>query len=72
MAQNYPAAKGPPNFVYRTHAVNIIGVITCACPHALLKIPSFAFALELKMFIIKQVNHVKVAKGMEIKKIRAK
>jgi len=72
MAQNYPAAKGPPNFVYRTHAVNIIGVITCACPHALLKIPSFFFALELKIFINKQVTHVKVAKGMEIIKIRAK
>ena len=72
MAQNYPAAKGPPNFVNRTHAVNIIGVITCACPHALLKIPSFVFVLELNMFIIKQVIHVKVAKGMEIKKISAK
>ena len=72
MAQNYPAAKGPPNFVNRTHAVNIIGVITCACPHALLKIPSFFFALELRIFIIKQVTHVKVAKGMEIIKIRAK
>jgi hypothetical protein len=72
MAQNYPAAKGPPNFVNRTHAVNIIGVITCACPHALLNIPSFFFALELKIFIIKHVTHVKVAKGMEIIKIRAK
>jgi hypothetical protein len=72
MAQNYPIAKVPPNFVNRSHAVNIIGVITCACPHALLKIPSFFFALELKMFTIKQLNHVKVAKGIEIKKIRAK
>ena len=72
MAQNYPAANVPPNFVNRSHAVNIIGVITCACPHALLKIPSFAFELELNMFIIKQVIHVKVAKGMDIKKIRAK
>jgi len=72
MAQNYPIAKGPPNFVNRTHAVKIIGVITCACPHALLKIPSFFFALELKMFITTQVIHVKVAKGMEIKKISAK
>jgi hypothetical protein len=72
MAQNYPVAKGPPNFVNRTHAVNIIGVITCACPHALLKIPSFFFVLELKIFIIKQVTHVKVANGMEITKIRAK
>ena len=35
-------------------------------------LPADYIELELKMFIIKQVNHVKVAKGIEIKKIRAK
>ena len=72
MVQNYPVAKVPPNFVNRSHAVNIIGVITCACPHALLKIPSFFCELEVNMFIIKQVAHAKTANGIEIKKISAK
>jgi len=71
MAQNYSIAK-PSNFVNHNHAVNIIGVITCAWPHALLKMPSFCTVFNLKMFIVKQAIHAKVARGIEIKKMSAK
>tara|TARA_B100001173_G_scaffold306570_1_gene313639 strand:+ start:994 stop:1167 length:174 start_codon:yes stop_codon:yes gene_type:complete len=46
--------------------------MTCAWPHALLKIPSFCTLSELNMLIIKQAIHAKVAKGIEIKKMREK